>query len=98
MSGREQNSDSYIPGMGMKNRKDFDLNSNLKASNDPEENGLPWTRQVKEDSQGNTVEIGKKEALNILGLSEKNREIDRVELKQDIKTCPHCGGELPNES
>lgn len=97
MSGREQNNDSYKIGMGMKNRKDFNLNENLKASNDPEELGIPWQRQVKEDSLGNAVEIGKKEALNILSDANKMDDLLRKEnvKNTNTKTCPHCGKELP---
>ena len=99
MSGREQNNDSYKIGKGfqMKDRNKFNLNNdNLKDSNDPEGQGIPWKREVKEDNLGNTVEIGKKEAINIF--SDAN-EMDNL-LRQgntNNKKCPHCGKELPNE-
>lgn len=95
MSGREQNKDSYIPGKGMKmkNRKDFTLKG-LKESNnnDPEAQGIPWQRVVKEDKAGNVIEIGKKEALNILS---KGNDVAEHTFKLENKKCPHCGGELP---
>lgn len=91
MSGREQNSDSYTPGMGSKGvRKTSNLKSGQNG-NDEDIDDVLYKREVKEDKFGNVLEIGKKEAMNILTPEDKQTHLKLQRANQcDQKLGIYC--------